>query len=157
MGVLFWRYGILTVLVWHYTVDAIYTAVFLVKTGQPYLIVTAILAAGVIALPIIYNIICYRRNRSFADSSGLLNGEAVFIIKPKKTITNEVPEISEVKEYKSYSPRKIRNGLIISALFLLILLIPVHRVGDFYRFPIPKNEIRHTAQEFLAEKEIVVS
>ena len=157
VGVLFWRYGILTVLVWHYTVDAIYTAVFLVKTGQPYLIVTAILAAGVIVLPIIYNIVCYRRNRSFADSSGLLNGEVVFIIKPEKTITNEVPEISEVKEYQSYSPRKIRNGLIISALFLLILLIPGHRVGDFYRFPIPKNEIRHTAQEFLAAKEVVPS
>ncbi|HPC36012.1 MAG TPA: type II CAAX endopeptidase family protein [Candidatus Marinimicrobia bacterium] len=154
VGVLFLRYGILTVLVWHYTVDAIYTAVFLVKTGQPYLIVTAILAAGVIVLPILYNIFCYRRNRSFADSSGLLNSEMAFTTKPKTATSDEIPKFSEIVEYRSYSPHKILTGLILSAIFLVILLIPDHQVGDFYRYPISKNEIKHAAQEFLAEKEI---
>lgn len=152
IGMIFMRFGILTVLVWHYTVDAIYTAVFLVKTGQPYLIVTACLAAGLILLPILYNLISYLRTRRFADSSGLLNNEPLAVTEPEAIPAVEIPTAPESAAYVSYSPRKVRIGLIISAIFCLVLLIPSQRVGEFYNYPIAKNEIKRTAAEYLSQQ-----
>jgi len=152
VGMIFVRFGILTVLVWHYTVDAIYSAVFLIKTGQPYLIVTASLAAGLMLLPIIYNIFYYLRNRRFAASSGLLNGEPFPDSTPDIVAKAEPAIEPEAPLYMSYSPRKVRLGLIMSAVFLSFLLIPSQRVGEFYDYPIPKNEIRRTAVEFLSKR-----
>lgn len=154
IGMIFVRFGILTVLVWHYTVDAIYSATFLVKTGQPYLVVTASLAAGLIILPLLYNIFCYLRTRRFADSSGLLNGEPLIITEPGLVTAGETPPIPDFPAYVNYSPRKIRTGLILSVIFLATLLIPARKVGEFYHYPIPKSEIKQTAVEFFSERGI---
>lgn len=152
VGLIFLRFGILTVLVWHYTVDAIYSAFFLVKTGQPYLVVTASLAAGLIILPVLYNLFCYWRKRNFETASGLLNDNADISPEPI-TVEPEIPtEMPGVLTYEKFSPRKIRISLILTAVFLLILLIPVQKAGEFYRYPIPKDEIKNTAAEFLSEK-----
>lgn len=154
IGMIFVRFGILTVLVWHYTIDAIYTATFLVKTGQPYLVVTACLTAGLIILPILYNVFYYLRTRRFAETAGLLNGRADFTTEATEIIPEETPVLPESPTYVNYSWRKVRAGLIMSAIFMAVLLVPVQKVGEFYHYPVSKNEIRRTAVEYLAAKDI---
>jgi len=154
IGMIFMRFGILTVLVWHYTIDALYTATFLVRTGQPYLVVTACLTAGLIILPVLYNLYCFMRKRQFADVSGLLNGGVDFTTEAPEIILQEIPTTQEIPTYNNFSRRKVRTGLILSAIFLAVLFIPVQKVGEFYHYPVPKNEIRRTAVEYLAAKDI---
>jgi len=154
IGMIFVRFGILTVLVWHYTIDAIFTATFLIKTGEPYLVITASLAAGLIILPIIYNLFYYWRKREFATSSGLLNGDVKLTEPTPEPIVDATPAVPEIPTYIGYSPREVRAGLIMSTIFLAILLIPSRKIGEFYNYPVAKNEIRQTAAVFLTAKNL---
>jgi hypothetical protein len=142
---IFMRFGILTVLVWHYTIDAIYTATFLVKTGQPYLVITASLAAGLIGLPILYNLVSYLRTRKFSETNSLVNDATGLTPEPTTIETEVKPTPPEIADYQSHPSGKVRNGLILSAVFLMVLLLPANKIGEFYHFPIAKNEIRRTA------------
>jgi len=52
MGLLMLRYGVLPLLVWHFTVDAIYTAFLLLRSGNAYYVVSGAIAAGILLLPL---------------------------------------------------------------------------------------------------------
>jgi membrane protease YdiL (CAAX protease family) len=138
IGMIFMRFGILTVLVWHYTIDAIYTATFLVKTGQPYLVITASLAAGLIGLPILYNLVSYLRTRKFSETNSLVNDATGLTPEPTTIETEVKPTPPEIADYQSHPSGKVRNGLILSAVFLMVLLLPANKIGEFYHFPIAK-------------------
>lgn len=72
-GVLMDRFGLLPLLVWHYTIDAVYTAALLFTSGNPYYIVTAAFASLVFALPLAAAVVLYVRHHGFAPDDDLTN------------------------------------------------------------------------------------
>ena len=46
------RWGILATLVWHYTVDAFYTALLMLRSGNPYFVVSGSVTAGIMLVPL---------------------------------------------------------------------------------------------------------
>ncbi|MFH1177538.1 MAG: lysostaphin resistance A-like protein, partial [Acidobacteriota bacterium] len=46
VGIILYRFGLLPCLVWHYVVDAGYTSILLVRSGNPYFVITAIAGTG---------------------------------------------------------------------------------------------------------------
>ena len=75
VGVIFLRFNVLALLVWHYTVDAVMAASILVKTGQPYHAISGILVAGLMVIPLLYGLIHYFRKGTFEESGPLRNAE----------------------------------------------------------------------------------
>lgn len=73
VGYIFLRYGILAPLVWHYTVDALYTSLILFRSSNSYFVVSAALSAGLMLLPLAVAVVLYLRQRRFADPTPLLN------------------------------------------------------------------------------------
>ena len=51
IGVVFLKQGILPLLVWHFTVDAVYTALLLVRSTNPYFVISGAAASLVLLLP----------------------------------------------------------------------------------------------------------
>jgi len=75
VGYVMLRWGLLPVLVWHYTIDALYTALILLRSSNRYFVITAALSVGLMLLPLLVAIVLYLRQRYFADPSALLNSE----------------------------------------------------------------------------------
>src|SRR5439155_22418750 len=53
LGIIMLRWGILPTLVWHYSVDAMYSAMLLVRSPNPYLKFSGAVSAGFVLLPVL--------------------------------------------------------------------------------------------------------
>ena len=73
LGFLMQHFGLLPLLIWHYTVDAVYTALMLFRSGNLYYVVSAALASLVFAIPLIASIALYIRNHGFVPDDELSN------------------------------------------------------------------------------------
>ncbi|HEV2722461.1 MAG TPA: type II CAAX endopeptidase family protein, partial [Thermoanaerobaculia bacterium] len=73
LGVLFYRFGLLPLLIWHYTVDALYTALLLLRSGNHYYVVSGALSSLVFAIPMLASIVLYIRNGGFVPDDDLSN------------------------------------------------------------------------------------
>ncbi|MDP9193431.1 MAG: CPBP family glutamic-type intramembrane protease [Acidobacteriota bacterium] len=72
-GLLMDRFGLLPLLIWHYTIDAVYTATLLFGSGNTYYIVSAAIASLLFAIPLVLSIAFYLRNRGFVPDDDLSN------------------------------------------------------------------------------------
>src|SRR5204862_5073247 len=73
LGFLLFRFGLLPLLIWHYSVDAIYTALLLFRSGNTYYIVSAGVASRGFAIPMLISFALYIRNRGFLADDDLSN------------------------------------------------------------------------------------
>lgn len=87
-GFLMDRFGLLPLLIWHYTIDAVYTATLLFASGNTYYIVSASIASLLFAFPLFVSIALYVRNRGFLPDDDLSN--ATLPIAPPSTVTDRV-------------------------------------------------------------------
>src|ERR1035441_9149928 len=67
------RFGILATLIWHYSVDALYTAFLLLRSPNHYLMVSGAVAAGVMLIPLIVALGAYWKTGSFTEEGALTN------------------------------------------------------------------------------------
>lgn len=88
-GLLMDRFGLLPLLIWHYTIDAVYTATLLFASGNTYYVVSAALSSLIFAVPLVASIVLYLRNRGFVPDDDLTN--ATMPIAPPP----EHPEVAE--------------------------------------------------------------
>jgi hypothetical protein len=75
LGIVMLRFGILPTLVWHYSVDAMYSAMLLVRSESLYFKLSGLGAAGIMVLPVLVALAAYWRHGGFAPETGLLNRE----------------------------------------------------------------------------------
>jgi membrane protease YdiL (CAAX protease family) len=75
MGYVVIRWGLLPALVWHYTIDALYTALILLRSANPYFVLSAAVSVGIMLIPLAVAIVLYVRGRYFIDPVSLLNRE----------------------------------------------------------------------------------
>jgi membrane protease YdiL (CAAX protease family) len=94
LGFLMYRFGILPLVMWHFTIDALYTALLLFRSGNRYYVISAAISSLVFAIPMIASIALYLKNRGFAPDDDLLNasvGTAPEIVQPPRTEEVELP------------------------------------------------------------------
>jgi len=75
MGYVLIHWGLLPALVWHYTIDALYTALILLRSSNPYFVLSAAVSVGIMLIPLAVAILLYVRGRYFIDPVSLLNRE----------------------------------------------------------------------------------
>ncbi|MBU4445295.1 CPBP family intramembrane metalloprotease [bacterium] len=152
IGFIFLKFGILTVLIWHYTVDAIYSSIILFQTGETYHIISSSVTVGIMLIPLLYNIIMYIKHRGFSEHEPLLE-RGVPDQKPLYHDKQPSEACQPLKDaYRQLTPKRIKIGLALLIVFLLIKFIPIQPIGEFYNYPVPRSEIKQTATEFLKGK-----
>lgn len=72
-GFLMDRFGLLPLLIWHYTIDAVYTATMLFASGNTYYVLSAAAASLLFAGPLVASLVLYVRNRGFVPDDDLTN------------------------------------------------------------------------------------
>ncbi len=149
VGIIFVRFNILAVLVWHFTVDALYTAFLLFRSGNTYFVISAGIATGIMLIPLIIALLAYLKTKRFLSEEELLN---------RVEGTSTVPKVEEKeKEVPSvaYNPLPVKRILVGAAAVVVLLclyFVKVERFGKFVKFGNTAGEVKKTSEEFLRSK-----
>lgn len=126
MGYVVIRWGLLPALVWHYTIDALYTALILLRSSNPYFVISAAISVGIMLIPLLVAVFLYLRGRYFIDPVPLLNREDTpALVQPREQqladLSPEAQILSSVGAMATYYPlRPSRLG--VAALVVLLAL-----------------------------------
>jgi len=145
MGVLLLRYGALPLLVWHFTVDATYTALLLLRSGNTYYVLSGAVAAGILLLPLAAAVVMYVRRGGFLPETGLTNADEGFVPAPPAAALapEEVPSVKAVH-------RKILGFAALVALVLMSsFFLPVERPESLAEDRTGRDQAENIARQFL--------
>ena len=146
LGLIMLRFGILPTLVWHYSVDAMYSAMLLVRSHSLYFKLSGAASAGIVVLPIVVALVAYLRYGGFEPAAGLLNGDegGAPEIPPAAA-----PSAAAVLDYQPLSMRVRLAALAVLAIGLAALLIPASRFGESPKYKITDEQARAASDAFL--------
>ena len=150
-GFLMLRYGILSTLIWHYTVDAVLIGTFLFESESWLFRVSGFVVAGAVLLPLAISLFLYGRHRGFETDEALINSAAVAEAPPTPA------PVTPVEPAEPIRARWPRRWLYVAAAGAIVvgLLTPTSPFGNFIEVRISASEAATRADEVLRRKEIV--
>ena len=160
LGLLMYRHGLLALLIWHYTVDAVYTSLLLFRSGNTYYITSAALAALVFAFPLVASVLLYIRNGGFLPDEELSNAALPTPLPEPPPI--ESPEIPLPAAVRVTPARVALAAALVALAAILIALRPAgpeklvnYRIDAGTAKAIARDHLRAAAQP-LPEKTAVI-
>jgi membrane protease YdiL (CAAX protease family) len=149
LGIIMLRFGILPTLVWHYSVDAMYSAMLMIRSESLYYKFSGAAAAGIMLLPVGIALVAYLRGGGFLPETGLLNRD--------DTAEPEAPAAPARAEEESTAPaahRPLSTRLRWAAAGVLLaglaaLAIPGGHFGDAPVYRLTSEQARAAADTFL--------
>jgi membrane protease YdiL (CAAX protease family) len=147
LGLIMLRWGILPTLVWHYSVDAMYSAMLLLRSQSLYFRLSGAASAGIIVLPVMLALVAYWRRGGFEPETGLLNADEVAPAEPPPEAQPEPP--AAAPQSRPLTARFRLAALALFAAGLLSLLLPVNRFGDSPDYKLTSEQARNAAGAFL--------
>jgi membrane protease YdiL (CAAX protease family) len=148
IGAVMLKADIFPLLVWHFTVDAVYTALLLLRSSSPYFVVSGAAASLILLLPLAASLLLYFRRGGFAPEEDLTNAA-----------TGSAPAPPHVEEPVSTScapPRAISTGRAAAALALALVafaasrwLLPQPGPWEDVRVTVDRTRAKAAADAFL--------
>jgi membrane protease YdiL (CAAX protease family) len=151
IGVVMLRFGIVATLIWHYSVDALYSAFLLLRSPNHYLMISGLATAGIMLLPLGVSLVAYLKIGSFEDDAELTNAA--------QGITRAVPTVpaggAQVElGYQSLSRGRLKLVGILTALLAAVAFVPVYRFGEGIKVKMTAQEALRAADEYLRSQQI---
>jgi hypothetical protein len=147
IGLLMLREGALPLLVWHFTVDALYTALLLLRSHNLYYAFSGGVAALILLLPLAVSVLFYARRGGFESEEGLTNGEEGFVSAPAAPPPSAVAE--EVVTIRPISQRKLGLLAAVAVLLASAFLFPASPAGRLSEDRTGRSHARDLARSFL--------
>jgi membrane protease YdiL (CAAX protease family) len=143
IGFLMMRFGIVPLLIWHYTVDALYTAMLLLRSGNRYYVISGAAASLVFAIPMVVSIVLYIRNKGFVPDADLSNDTLPIHPAPEPKEQVALPETV-------FPPMPVTRGKVLACMILVGLAIgalALHTpsVDDAVDYRITRDEAKRIA------------
>ncbi len=126
IGVVMLKLDLFPLLVWHFTVDAVYTSLILVRSTNTYFAVSGALAAGVLLLPLVVAGVLALRRGGFETESGLTNAEVGSAPPPWPGASSEAPAVVAPKPL---SLNHVAAAALVSVVVLLLVRAVLPRGG----------------------------
>ncbi|MGH9451538.1 MAG: CPBP family intramembrane glutamic endopeptidase [Terriglobia bacterium] len=154
IGVIMLRFGIIATLMWHYSVDALYTAFLLLRSSNHYLMVSGGLCAGIMLIPLAVALIAYLRTGTFAEEGPLTNASEGFARPPHPAAAAEV---APVVAYRPFSRRRLWAALVVIVVFAAIGSLRVYHLGEGIKVRTTRREATQAAEQFLGARHVNVA
>ena len=119
IGAVMLKADIFPLLVWHFTVDAVYTALLLLRSSNPYFVVSGAAASLVLLLPLAASLLLYFRRGGFTPEEDLTNAATGSAPAP--------PQVEESVPSACAPPRALSPARALSALALALLAFATAR------------------------------
>jgi membrane protease YdiL (CAAX protease family) len=150
IGLVMLRFGILATLIWHYSVDALYTAFLLLRSPNHYLMLSGGAAAGIMLIPLIVALVAYLKTGTFAEEETLLNAAE----KAPAPLPEEVAAAAIPRAYQPLSrPRLVLAGAL-TLIFAALAFVPVYRFGKGIALRQAPRDALRMADNFLRQRKI---
>ncbi len=149
IGFVMIRFGIWAALVWHYTVDALYTSFVLFRSGNPYFIITAAVSCSLLLVPLILTLVFYLRHKNFVSEKGLTNSS--------ESRTQPLPETPphrtgpDLPEYKPLSRKKTVLAVVLVLALCVPFFISFEKIGGFVKYPHSSKAAAAAADSLLGD------
>jgi membrane protease YdiL (CAAX protease family) len=151
LGLIMLRWGILPTLVWHYSVDALYSALLLMRSHNLYFAFSGAMSAGIMVLPVLIAWVAYLRGGGFATEAGLTNGDEGSAAPGPAPLPPAVEETAAV-EHLPMTMRRRQAAAAIVGVALLSGLVPVGQFGDLPRFRLGAREAQSAADAIVRDR-----
>jgi membrane protease YdiL (CAAX protease family) len=142
------RFGIVAPLIAHYSIDAFYSAFLFLRSGNPYLVTTGAVTAGINLIPLLVAVVAYLATGRFRSATEVSNREETGAAPAQ--VEPAPPEEAAGVEYLPLSKTRVACALAVLILGVLLLFLRPPRFGDFIRFRQSAPAAAKSAQEFLA-------
>jgi membrane protease YdiL (CAAX protease family) len=151
IGILMLRFGVLTTLIWHYSVDALYTAFLLLRSHNSYLMVSGGVTAGIMLIPLVLALVVYLKTGTFVDEERFTNAtEGVSRPPHEEAAAQEVTSLA----YHPLTMRRLVAAGILTAGFVALAFIPVQRFGKGIKIRVGRPEATRLAEAYLQERHV---
>jgi membrane protease YdiL (CAAX protease family) len=151
IGFVMLRFGVIATLIWHYSVDALYTAFLLLRSPNHYLMVSGGLTAGIMLVPLVVALVAYWRTGTFADESDLTNAAQGVTRAPRE---EPAPEAETALAYHPLSSGRLALGGVLAALGVALALIPSHHFGKGVKVQITRAQAIAQADRYLVARHL---
>ena len=129
IGAAMLRFGVWPLLVWHFSVDAIYTALLLLRSGNAYYVVSGAISAGILLVPLAVSLLLYARRGGFAVETGLTNRDEGTAPEPE-----EAPaQPAAAPSVRPLSSRVRVAGIVIALVLAGTFLLPSSPPSELVR------------------------
>jgi membrane protease YdiL (CAAX protease family) len=146
LGIIMLRWGILPTLVWHYSVDAMYSAMLLLRSHNLYFRLSGAASAGIIVLPVTIALIAYWRRGGFEPVAGLLNGDEPGPVEPAEGVSDS----PTIFNYLPADRRIWRRAFAILAFgFIVSSQLKVSHFGESPKYKLTAAEALVKSDDFL--------
>ena len=143
------RFGILAPLIAHYSIDAFYSAFLFLRSGNPYLVATGAVTAGINLIPLLVALGAYAATGKFKSETAVNNlseGGAA----PSQAEPPPQTEPASLR-YQGLSRARIYSGVVLLAAGLgMVMFLRPPRFGDFVSFRHSASDAAKTAREYVS-------
>ena len=147
IGVIMLRFGIVATLIWHYSVDALYSAFLLLRSPNHYLMASGVLTAGIMLIPLGVALIAYLKTGTFADEAELTNaGQRAPLPISLAQPAQQTPFESA---YDLLSQRRLILAGVVTLIALVIAVIPAYRFGAGVKVRMTASQASQAADTYL--------
>ncbi|MGH9395539.1 MAG: CPBP family intramembrane glutamic endopeptidase [Terriglobia bacterium] len=154
IGIIMLRFGIIATLMWHYSVDALYTAFLLLRSSNHYLMISGGLCAGVMLIPLAVALVAYIRTGTFTNESPLTNASDGVSRAPQIVAATEAePGV----RYVPFSRRRLWAALIVIVALAALASIKVYHLGEGIKIRTTRSAATQTAVEFLSARHVTAA
>jgi membrane protease YdiL (CAAX protease family) len=155
IGYLMIKFNIFAVFIWHYTIDAFYTAFLLFRSHNPYFALSGGIAAGLMFIPLLLSIIKYVKSRGFEPDEKMLNEQY------EEQVPVEEHAVAKIETtsipYRNLSLKRIGIAILCVIILSGIYFIKVEGVGEKFHFRIGKKKAMDTSTRFLESRQVDTS
>lgn len=155
VGVIMLRFGVIATMIWHYSVDAMYTAFLLIRSTNPYLKFSGALTGGIMLVPLAISLIAYLRSGTFTDDAQVTN-----IAEGTRRLHDVSPGAETagpaLVSYTALDRRKLVFGGILFVVFVVIAFLPVNRFGESARAGITRADAMQASEKFLVHRSVAL-
>lgn len=153
IGFLMLRFGVVATLIWHYSVDALYTAFLLLRSHNTYLMVSGGVTAGIMLVPLIVALVFYLRTGTFAEEDPLTNASEGVSRPTREAAVEEAAPLA----YQPLGKRRLVAAGILTAVFGALAFLPVQRFGEKFEIRTGRAAALRQAEAYLTGRGIKVS
>lgn len=151
IGIIMLRFGILATLMWHYSVDALYTAFLLLRSPNHYLMISGGASAGVMLIPLVVALVAYVASGTFAEEGPVTNAsEGISRISGEEAS----PEPELLSDYRPLSRRKLLAALCLVVIFAGLSFLKVYHLGQGVKLRTTRSQAMRAADDFLKSRAV---